>query len=401
MDLTVVRRLAGFGGSHFGRTLTWVAADLYALYALTQVAHLQPALAGLVFLVTMSLSAVCDFAIGWALDRRGIPSTPWLVAAALASSAALVVSLTARSPIIAVSAAIGFRLTYALYDVPHNAMLQRLRDDATPVVTLSAVRFLTGAAASFAVAGLAAGLMGDHGRGLSSLAWIAGVVAGVSMALYAPAMARDPYGQGEGGDLSDGAALAPILALVAVALLGAVMGGLLTKALAFIADLQIGRGDWSGRALAILTIGRVASAPVWTFAARRRPLLQLTALAFGVVALGGLAMALSPRTGLLILDLSIAVLGFGFGGVTVYSWALLPDLGAALRRGSSHETIHRAVAAYTALNKLALGLSGGVMAGLLTVTTAQALSPSLGLVLMLGGSVCAVLIVGRLSSRKA
>jgi hypothetical protein len=56
MDRGELRGLAGFGASHFGRTLTWVAADLYAFFALTTVAGLSAPAAGAAFCATMVLS---------------------------------------------------------------------------------------------------------------------------------------------------------------------------------------------------------------------------------------------------------------------------------------------------------------------------------------------------------
>lgn len=87
MEVGRVRRLVGFGGSHFGRTLTWVAADVYALYALTTVAGLSTPEAAAVFLGTMAFSAVADLGVGWSLDRWGVPRAVVLVSAAIVSSA--------------------------------------------------------------------------------------------------------------------------------------------------------------------------------------------------------------------------------------------------------------------------------------------------------------------------
>ena len=387
-----------FGGSHFGRTLVWVAADVYAFYALTVVAALSAEEAGAVFLATMLFSAVCDLTVGWILDRGHLPSAGLLAVAALVAAIAFAVSLTATSSGLAVASALLFRLAYAVYDVPHNALLKRLSVSGPSVVTVSAVRFLTGAAASFALAGLAAGLVRERSAGLEVLALVVSATAGLTMVFYAPvvagkadaALAPIPAQHPSGGTLARS-----FVPLAAVALLAAVLGGLVTKALAFTAEWGVGEIAWTGRALAILTLGRVAAAPFWALAARGRPVLPLIAVAFGVVVIGGGLIAADVPTQS-VLEVGIGLVGAGFAGVAVYSWALLPDLSSAISPSSGRDSIHSAVAIYTALNKVALGLSGAALAGLLAWSSAAGqgapLARSVGWVLVAGGLACAAVV---------
>lgn len=387
--------LIGFGASHFGRTVVWVAADLYALYALTRVAGLADVAAGGVFLLVMLFSAACDVAVGWLIDRYGSPGPRALAAAAILSSAAFAISLSSGWPPVAVAAAFAFRFAYAIYDVPHNALVKRLGPaNGEAAVTVSAVRFLTGAAASFAVAGLAAWLVGSQGRGLDRLAAVAAVVAGGAMVAYAPVMARLGGASLPRPSRGQPSVVGAMAMLAVVALLGAVLGGLVTKALAFLAETDLGSARWTGRALAILTIGRVCAAPIWAWAGHRLQLILLTAVAFGVVGVGGAALAVAPSAR--VVEIALLVLGAGFGGVTVYSWALLPDLSDALGRGRARDPIHTAVAAYTAINKLALGVGGGVMGALLAwMNDARAdasLSHAVGLIIVGGSLACAAML---------
>lgn len=392
-----IRSLAWFGGSHFGRTIVWVTADVYAFYTLTMVAGLPASVAGPIFLATMLFSAACDLAVGRALDRKAVPRTGLLISAAIVSSASFAASLVLASPGAAVLSALLFRLAYAIYDVPHNALLQRLSTAATPAVSVSVVRFLTGGAASFLVAGLASVLVREKGDGLPTLALIVAVVGGVTMAIYAPVMARRGDERAPPSsppprvnDLWRGAS---VVTFVAVALLGATLGGLVTKALVFVGEIGLGDAAWAGRALGILTAGRFAAAPLWALAARFRKVLPLTAVACAIVALGGGLMAAAPSRP--VLDIAVCLLGAGFGGVTVYSWALLPDLSSAIGRRLGREVIHTTVASYTAINKVALGLSGVVMAALLTLppgSGAQTLTQALGLSLLLGAAACVGLL---------
>lgn len=390
-------RLIGFGASHFGRTVVWVAADLYALYALTRIAGLSDAVAGGVFLLVMLFSAACDLVVGGLIDRHGSPGVRTLIGAAGLSSVAFAVSLSSGQPLIAVSAAFVFRLAYAVYDVPHNALVKRLSGaGGDAVVTVSTVRFLTGAAASLTVAGLAARLVAPGGQGLGWLAVISAGVAASAMVAYAPVMARLRQAA---PPVSSGARLnasSTVLGLIAVALLGAILGGLVTKALAFLGDAELGSPGWTGRALAILTTGRLAAAPIWAWAGRHLPLVTLLAGAFGVVGLGGAMFAAAPAS-IVAVEAGVLILGAGFSGVTVYSWALLPDLSGALGRGRARDPIHTAVAAYTSINKLALGVGGAAIGTLLAwigeARTGVSLSLALGLLIVTGSLACAVMLI--------
>lgn len=389
--------LIGFGASHFGRTVVWVAADLYALYALTRIAGLSDAVAGGAFLLVMLFSAACDLAVGGVIDRYGSPGVRTLVGAAGLSSIAFAVSLSSAQPLIAVSAAFVFRLAYAVYDVPHNALVKRLSGPGgDAVVTVSTVRFLTGAAASFTVAGLAARLVSPGGQGLGWLAAVSAVFAASAMVAYAPVMVRlrqDPPLALTGARLNMSGA---VPALVAVALLGAILGGSVTKALAFLGEAELGSPGWTGQALAILTIGRVAAAPIWSWLGRRLPLVMLLAVAFGVVGLGG-AMFVAAPASIVAVEAGVLILGAGFSGVTVYSWALLPDLSGMLGRGRRRDPIHTAVAAYTAINKLALGMSGAAIGTLLAwmdeAHTGVSLSLAVGVLIVTGSLACAVMLI--------
>lgn len=280
--------LIGFGASHFGRTVVWVAADLYALYALTRISGLSDGMAGGVFLLVMLFSAACDLVVGVLIDRYGSPGARTLIGAAGLSSIAFAISLSSGQPLIAVSAAFVFRLAYAVYDVPHNALVKRLSEaGGHKAVTVSAVRFLTGAAASFTVAGLAARLVAPGGQGMGWLAALSAGIAASAMVAYAPVMARLRPAPSQALMGAPSNASGAMLMLVAVALVGAILGGLVTKALAFLGEAELGAPGWTGQALAILTIGRVVAAPIWAWAGARLPLVMLLAMAFCVVGLGG------------------------------------------------------------------------------------------------------------------
>ena len=92
--------LSRYAVSHFAKTLLWVTLELYALFSLTELLHLQPALAASCFLALLIWSAACDVSIGRAIDRYVHPrsATRLMRLAGLAASVAFAISLVPWLP---------------------------------------------------------------------------------------------------------------------------------------------------------------------------------------------------------------------------------------------------------------------------------------------------------------
>ena len=56
--------------AHFGKSLLWTASDLLTLYLLVSIYALAPTMAGAVFMVGLTASALADLGIGLWLARR-------------------------------------------------------------------------------------------------------------------------------------------------------------------------------------------------------------------------------------------------------------------------------------------------------------------------------------------
>jgi Na+/melibiose symporter-like transporter len=124
--------------AHIAKSLLWTATDLVAIYALVSLFGLDPARAGWLFLIGLMANAGGDLAVGTWLDRR--PGD----ARGLAMGGLVIAALSFPLTVLAVpfgwpallAATLAFRLGYAAYDVPHNALLSRLAIDPRSALRL-------------------------------------------------------------------------------------------------------------------------------------------------------------------------------------------------------------------------------------------------------------------------
>ena len=120
-----------YASGNLGKNLIWSTAEFTLLFMLTDMLGVDPAVAGLVFLAGLMVDAVADLGVGAAAQRAAHPLRlyGWFIllgAPLCAATFALLCSL----PVLGVSslamitaAVLLFRATFALADVPHNALI--------------------------------------------------------------------------------------------------------------------------------------------------------------------------------------------------------------------------------------------------------------------------------------
>ncbi len=156
--------LVAYFVAHLGKSLLWAAADLLAFYALVAGMAMPADQAGGVILVALAVNAAADMVIGLWIDRWP-PSVPML--ARVAMTAMPVAGLAFAGAVLAVpwgwgavlAGMLTFRIAYALYDLPHNALLGRLVDIGFDAADLARWRTLTSAAMALVTAAVAARLL--------------------------------------------------------------------------------------------------------------------------------------------------------------------------------------------------------------------------------------------------
>lgn len=138
-----------YGLGIFGPILGWVAAMQYLMYFYTDVVGLDPASAGLVFMIGMVWDAVSDPLIGWLADRtrtRWGRFRPYLVIGALPYALGLALAFNpqrigiADMFVAALVTHLVFRTAYTLLVIPYTAMLSRISSDYDGRTLLTSVK---------------------------------------------------------------------------------------------------------------------------------------------------------------------------------------------------------------------------------------------------------------------
>lgn len=330
--------------AHVAKSLLWTAGDLVTIYALVSLYGLDPVLAGWLFLIGLMASAGADLMVGTWLDRRpgGTPrlASGGILLAALAFP--LTIMAAPFGPGALLVATLVFRVGYAAYDVPHNALLSRLAADLPMATRLSRGRTL-GTAAAATIVGAGLHWLGDR----ATLPWLLGGLALAALlggAALLPLLTRlsaasTPIDAGASPRLPWRFLAGSIAGMVALAAIG--KGAMHLPAMRGSPD--------AGTILILLTAGRTITALVpFEIPDARRGLALLAGLYAASALAGPMLMAIGGAT-------LPFLLGVMLGATNLVGWALLPRL--ATGAGG--------YARYTMVSKLALGGAGLSMTAIL------------------------------------
>lgn len=341
--MTWRRAWAIYCAAHFGKSLLWTGSDLLTLFLLVSVYRLDPAVAGMLFLIGLAANAVADLAIGTHLSRYP-GQAPRLAAGALLVAGAsfpATVLLAPQGAGALLAATLVFRIAYSGCDVPHNALLTRLGDTPARAVSLARGRTVGTALASLLAAGVA-----GHGMGRATpLLWGIGVGGALIGAAMIPLLrALPPSGAAE---TTEGAIWRALpMPFLTASVIGIVALGALAKA---VLHLPPGwrQGNDATWVLNLLILGRTASALLPIRLRDARQGMTGLAMAYAVAALVAIGCAGQAAPPMLL------VLGLMLGATNLLGWAILPVLGVG----------PRGYGLYTMASKLALGGAGLMLAG--------------------------------------
>ncbi len=331
--------------AHFGKSLLWAASDLLTLYVLVTLYRIDPVVAGTLFLFALGANAVADLGVGVWLDRHPRHGA-MLATAALAVSAASFPATMLLAPhggFAVLAAMLVFRIAYAGYDVPHNALMARLAPEPRQATWLSRGRTIGTGLAGAVVAYCAHEIA--TARTIGPVLWTLSATAFMIGMLLVPLLARLPLIPPPPAQSGDGRLALPWPFLIA-SVTGIVALGALAKAVLHVPVFAGTAPIDAATMLLMLTAGRTLSALVPLRIADARMGLRLLGIAYLVAALVAIAVALS------IAAPALLTLGLAMGVTNLIGWALLP----ALARGAKGYGI------YTMASKLALGGAGLALA---------------------------------------
>lgn len=364
--------LLPFGIAHFGKSLFWHSSELVFAFFLTERAGVPMAWMGAVLAGGLVLSACIDLVLGWRL--RGTSFTLRracrLQFVGACASAAMVTPLFAADllpPVWrltwTVLLAIGFRLAYALYDIPQNATLSLATHDEDGRARLAALRLFFSGVASITVATTLAALISNaQSNRTGSFALAALVMSAIAVA-SAWGLTRVRGGQRDTEDVTAAPlgigrlGFVPLLALMFV--LSAATSAFSKLEPYYVTYRWMGQG---GTILIAASLGFTMAQPLWLAAIRRAG--GVSSLLAAIVLLGtaALGFTLSARAGY------YAQAGFAFafgaanGGINTALWSSFAEAACAQRRTAAAF----AFAMLTASSKAGLAIAGVAIAAWLS-----------------------------------
>lgn len=349
--------------SHLAKNLLWAGEDTFAFYVLVVVLQLDPVFAGGVFLAGSTWNAVLDFGWGAALARwpglwRWLPLIAGSAVPVACLSFALLPLAGTGSGGAAVCLIFVFRTSFALFDVPHNALNATLAEQCGHL-TLMRLRSIAAAGGALVVAALVLPLMLISDPRLPfmvfaflALAALAGLVPLPWMlAHFWHAPRTRPSAQGLADILRVALCVLPfcLAQMLGAGALGAIGKGLL--------HLRI-RSQWV-LAVAPLAIGlaRIGAIPTWHALARRYGAAQGLAVAYSGIGVVILLLPVAVATGPVGALAAFTVFGALVGGIALLAWSGFSQLVAQQPaiRGAGDTSL--AYGLFTATSKVGLGAS--------------------------------------------
>ncbi|WP_049973740.1 MFS transporter [Azospirillum sp. B4] len=330
-----------YGAGHFGKSLIWYSSELLFAYFLTEACGLPPRAMGVVLALSLVINGATDMVMGHLLRRLAgtISAAARLhfTGSILAGAALLLFLATGLVPEIwrlgyALVTGLVFRLAYALYDVPQNAVLGMIASERTRT-NVSALRFVGAGLATLSIAVIApvllAGSAMDKARAFTVFALVLWSLGMVSAGWFWRA-SRD-------GAAGDGMPPSPARATRAPFLSGrfpmgltsilaaecglAACASVFTRLEPYFAATVLTSSLARGTVMACVALGGLAGQPLWTRVAERATPASAFRASGAMAITGALTFLLFGAHSLVLTAAAALLLGAGLGGLSMLLWA--------------------------------------------------------------------------------
>jgi glycoside/pentoside/hexuronide:cation symporter, GPH family len=364
----------GWGIGSLGASALHNGISFLALFYLSKVLGMEPALAGSLILAAKVYDIATDPLMGWVSDRtqtRWGRRRPWLLAGALVSALAFVMLFNppaASGPGLAVSAVTALLLYatgYTLFGIPYLAMPAEMTGDYHERSRLMSARTVCLTLGILAGGALAPVLVGAFGGGPGGYARMSWVMAALILAAMAGCFAgtRAARGTSTAPVAAAGAVSGwrsalgnrPFVTLIASKFCHLVGVAVSMSSLLFLVTTVLGRPESSlGGFVLASAAGSILSMPVWLAISRRagkRPTYLAAVGCYLPALLSWLLAAPGETTGVFLVRGFLT--GMATGGLTLAAQAMLPDTieHDFARTGLRREAMFSAV--YSVAEKLA------------------------------------------------
>lgn len=335
-----------YASGNFGKNILWGTADITLLFVLTDLLGMPPAVAGLLLLVSLIVDAVLDPLVGIITDHLHTPLGRYgpliLLGAplsALTFSGIYLMPTLGISNIWVVGALImGFRASYSLIDLPHNALMVHVTGDSRERGRLASYRFFFSTLATLTLALSLAPIINDETRQLSpsALATYALIVSclSVTVIILSWAVVRKKDARAASTpptpvfdrDNMKAIMASPGFRIVLLAGCTATLTlPLFAKALLYISNHLLNAPEAVSGLLLSMVIGQFAGTPVWAMLMARTEKSRALQYAHAAAVAGFIGFALALVLGPTYARIASFVIGIGLSGVYAIIWAMLAD----------------------------------------------------------------------------
>jgi GPH family glycoside/pentoside/hexuronide:cation symporter len=338
------RTVAGYGFGDFGFNLYATGLNLYLLYYYTDVLGIDPAVAGLIFMIPVIWDGISDPLMGWIATRtrtRLGKFRPYIlfgspfVGLSFVGMFAAPVWFPDQVVVASLISHLLFRTMYTVASVPYSSLAAAITYDSRERGTMAAVRIMSAMAGGVVTAATMLELAsyfgdGNFREGFVMAGLLYALIATVVMAVVFFTTTEKPIAATQ-VQLTAAQTLAFVKSNTAfwvlcaasfVGIIGSTMGG---KALVYYISYYAGHPEAVSTILPLGILGACAGIPLWTLIARKLSKRAVWIMGGGGAAIGNgviLALEVTDVATLSALAIFSGVCG---GSIAVMFWSMLPD----------------------------------------------------------------------------
>ena len=388
-------RNATYASGNLGKSLVGSFVEIFALFYLTDILNVPPALAGLILLISLIWDGITDPLMGIAADRLrqslSTASVFFFVGAPITALAFVAFFNAAHVPPgwqlpYLLATLLLFRTAYTVVDVPHNTMLGLMTDDPRQRTNITSLRIFFSSAGRIGVTLAAIYFLQAGGPEASAPRFThASVVLSVAYVLILlfclrsvsrivirapPTMERLHMVLSTlVRTMRQNRQLQIVFGLTALTSLTVPV---LSSAILYFSKYALYNVELASLVLLAMAGVQAASLYFWSkFSNRLQQKKHASQLANAILAAVGLTFMLlldSPE-GLYVLA---ALVGFAIGGIHMLNWSMLPDAMDDRPAADSQRLDMSIFSLYTLINKICMGLSQALTGLVLAVFGYQA-----------------------------
>ncbi len=335
----------GYGLGDIGNNIFIVTTGMFLLFFMTNILHVEPALAGLALLLPKLWDVVSDPIMGAISDvthSRWGRRRPYLLFASIPFGLIFFILFIAPNTQTEITTAVWvgsmFALTctaFTVYNIPYSAMVAEMTADYNERMSITSFRMVGSSVGVLLAGGLAMPLVEFGGGGVAGFRLMGMLLGGLitffclagfwgtkkanTIAAVEPKM---PFSE----QVKIAFRNTPFKRLMTMYFLQSLAIGILMAGQIYYVKYVMGMPDaYVGIISAVLFITAIGFIPVWVRVGTRRGKIRAYKIGITILAVMLLSLLFTPSTQPVIFFLQMFILGIGFSSFQLFPFSMLPD----------------------------------------------------------------------------